>query len=340
VNDRSAQFVAAALAFLLIALVGATIFILLSKPGGPNPTPTATAPTFGPTLAPTSSFSPAPTLTFSTPTPSAAPTATLLPTPTLLPTETPTGTPSPTPTISPTPSPTPTASPTPSPSPTPPPAGDNQHHVTLVDIGLDQQADPSGVQRKVTFGVDGPSVITATVKFVNAGKVRLCLVRDEPIVKKCIVVHGGTLSMPVYDSGPSQWSATLFGVSGVAGQYASLDLDFNAVTPSLSLDSFRFNGTDDPHYNGFQVVFQTTADGNFHLHDVDFAGAQNSYQWHLRVALDDVAVCDPSGGPSSSVDQSCPVAGGTVYSATFEEPEPVAGGGALPALVDATFSWP
>lgn len=325
-NNRSAQLLAATLAFLLIVLVGATIFILLSRPApGPTATPSG-GPSSTPTGGPSSSGTPRPSFSFPLESPTGLP---------------PTDTPSPTlePTITPTPSPSPTPSPTPSPSPTLPPPGDNVRQLTVVDVGLDQRSDPAGVQRSIQFGVDGPSVITAQLSGVNAGKVRMCLVRNEPAQKECIVAHAGTLTIPVYDAGSSRWNLTLLGVSGVPGQYATASVDFNAISPDVRLDSFRFNGTDDPRYNGFQLVLRTGGPGSLNFHAA-FDGALDSYEWHLNVAVDDVAVYDESGGPSTFVDRGVEVDAGTAYSVTFEEPEAVAGGGALPAFVDARLIWP
>src|SRR5688572_756750 len=150
-SNRSAQILAATLAFLLIVLVGATIFILLSRPAEPGPTPTATpsgAASFTPTVGPSSSASVLPT-------PSASVTAT----PVVLPTDTPG--PTVEPTITPTPSPSPTPSPAPTPSPTLPPPTSPDREVTIVDFGLDRRTDADAVQRTVSFTVDGPSLISA-----------------------------------------------------------------------------------------------------------------------------------------------------------------------------------
>jgi hypothetical protein len=332
-NSRSAQLLAATLTFLLIVLVGATIFILLSRPPAPGPSasPTGLFPT--PTLSPTAG----PSSTLATPTPTATPS--LGPTPTLLPTPAPTDTPTVEPTITPTPSPSPTASPTPTPSPTLPPSTSPQRELTIVDFGLDNRADVTAVQRTVTFGVDGPSLISAQLKGVSSGKARMCLLRNEQDPQReCITVHGGTLTRAVFDSGHTEWNVTVIGASDLV-QYASLTLEFNALSPDITLDSFRFNGTNDPHNNGFEVVLGAGADGDLRVR-AGFDGASSSYQWHLVVAVDDTPVLDQSGGPSSSVDVSTALSNGTVYGVTFSEPEAVAGGGALPALVVARLTWP
>jgi hypothetical protein len=337
VNSRAAQVLAATLAFLLIVLVGATIFILLSRPPAPGPTvsPTGLLPT--PTLLPT----PGPSATLTTPTPTPTAPASLAPTPTLLPTAAPTDTPTVAPTITPTPSPSPTPSPAPTPSPSLPPATSPQREVTIVDLGLDRRVDPAGVQRTVSFAVDGPSLISAQLKGVSAGKVRMCLLREaQDPQRECITVHAGTLSRAVFDADRTTWNVTLIGTSQDFAN-ASLTLEFNALNPELHFRNFRFNGTDDPHYNGFQVVLRTETDGNFHLRAEFDDGHDNPYPWHLNLAVDDTTFFEQSGGPSPSADITTTLTGNTAYSVTFSEPEAVAGGGAFPVLInDAQLTWP
>jgi len=333
VNPRAAQILAATLAFLLIVLVGATIFILLSRP--PAPGPTASPTDLFPTLSPQPSAGPSSTL--ATPTP--APSASLGPTPTLLPTTAPTDTPTVEPTITPTPSPSPTPSPTPTPTATLPPPTSPQRELTIIDFGLDRAADLTGVQRRASFVVDGPSLISARLSGVSAGKVRMCLLREaQDPQRECMTVHAGTLSRAVFDAGQTEWAVTLIG-AGQSFPYATVTLEFNSLSPDIRLASFRFNGTNDPRYNGFQVVLGAGADADFRIR-AQFDGAASSYQWHLNLAVDDTTVFDQGGGPSTSVDVSTALSNATVYGVTFSEPEAVAGGGALPALVDARLTWP
>ena len=327
-SNRSAQVLAATLAFLLIVLVGATIFILLSRPAESGPTPTATpsgAASFTPTVGPSSSASVLPT-------PSASVTAT----PIVLPTDTPG--PTVEPTITPTPSPSPTPSPAPTPSPTLPPPTSPDREVTIVDFGLDRRTDADAVQRTVSFAVDGPSLISAELKDVSAGRVRMCLLREDTNAEReCITARGGTLSRAVFDAGQTEWNVTLIGASENFA-FATLTLRFNSLSPRLVMDSFRFNGTNNPEYNGVQVVLLARSDGNVRLHG-DIDGPEGQFPWSFTVAVDDVVVSDQSGGPSASFDVSAPVSGGTVYTVSFFEPEASTSGG--PALLTrATLTWP
>jgi hypothetical protein len=211
--------------------------------------------------------------------------------------------------------------------------------VTVVDVGFDQRSAFASDVRSLQFKVDGPSLIQVTLSGVNSGKVRVCISREaaDP-ERECRDLHGGTLSRAVFDAGESTWNVTLIGLADVPGQFGTVSLRFNALSAELHLRSFRFNGTDDPHNNGFLVLFgdQGTADGTFDFH-ASIEGFNSAYPWHYTLALEDLPVADQSGGPSASVDFSAAISGGTSYNMRFEEPEASA---ATPVFVDARLTWP
>jgi hypothetical protein len=188
----------------------------------------------------------------------------------------------------------------------------------------------------VTFFVDGPSLISARLSGVNDGKVRMCLLRNEQDPQReCITAHGGTLSRAVFDVGRTAWNVTLIGAAETLGQYGTLDLTFNALNPELRLDSFRFNGTGDPRNNGFEIVLgPNLLAGDFHLH-AEFSDG-SPHPWHLRVAPDDAAGFDQTGGPSTFVDVTTALESGTVYSVLFENPE----ASASVLLDNVSLTWP
>ena len=322
-NSRVAQVLAATLAFLLIVLIGATIFVLLSRP------PTA-SPTAGPSTTPGPSASGSPAVS-----PSAS--ASLGPTPTLIPT----ASPSPSPTLLPTESPSP--SPSPSPAPSLPPPTSPQRELKLIDVGLDRRSDEAGVQRFVTFVVDGPSLISADLSNVSAGQVRLCLSRQatDP-ERECRTTRNGGLERAVFDAGQSQWIVSMIGTSDLASPFVTLTVRFNALSPNVQLNSFRFNGTTDPHYNGFNVGLSAAVNGNLRIQASFDDGNDNPYQYHLSITptAGGPPLVDQNGGPQGSVDLSFAVSGGQGYLVELDEPEDLAGGGQFAVFVDATLSWP
>jgi hypothetical protein len=210
--------------------------------------------------------------------------------------------------------------------------------VTIVGFGLDRRTDADGVQRRVSFAVDGPSLISAQLKGVSAGQVRMCLGREaQDPQRECITAHAGVLSRAVFDAGRTEWNVTLIGASQTFA-VATLTVRFNAASPMLVMDSFRFNGTNNPHYNGLQVVLLAESDGNVRLHGA-IDGPEGDFPWEFTVAVDDVVVSDQPGGPSASFDVSAPVNGDVVYTVRFFEPEDSTSGG--PALLTgATLTWP
>ena len=223
--------------------------------------------------------------------------------------------------------------------PTLPPPTSAQREVTVVGVGFDQRGAVGWDVRVLQFRVDGPSLIQATLSNVNSGKVRMCISREaaEP-ERECRDAKGGTLSRAVFDAGETTWNVTLVGLATVPGQFGNVRLDFNAQSVDLDLRNFRFNGTDDPHNNGFLVLFgdNETEDGTFSFHAA-MDGFSSTYPWHYDLAMDDLPVAEQSGGPSSSVDFSAAIFGDTKYNLLFEETEASA---ATPAFVDVTLTWP
>ena len=124
------------------------------------------------------------------------------------------------------------------------------------------------------------------------------------------------------------------------GQFASVTLEFNAVSADVSLDSFRFNGTNDPHNNGIEVVFGTAGDGNLGIQGQIDDGHDTPYPWHFNLAVDDVTTSDQTGGPSTAFNVTAPVTGGTVYRVIFEEPEAATAGPNPVLLSDVHLTWP
>lgn len=210
-------------------------------------------------------------------------------------------------------------------------------------MGLDRRSDPTAVQRSIAFIVDGPSLINAQLSGVSAGRVRMCLGRNasDP-QRECQSMRNGNLSRAVFDGGESDWIVTLIGISDVVSPFVTLTLSFNATVANVHLDSFRFNGTTDPHYNGFIARFSAVDSGNFNMQASFDDGHDNPYQYHaVLIRLSDSAVLvDQTGGPQGSVNVSSPVTSAEAYRLELSEPEELAGGGAFAVFVDATLTWP
>ena len=348
-NTRSAQVLAATLAFLLIVLVGALIFILLSRPApSPRPSP-STSPTtvaivtgsplstLSPSLFPSTSAGASPTEipTISLepfPTPSPTPTAEI--TPEITPEVTPAITPSPTPTIAITPSPTPTITLQPTPTAPPIPTSPGRR-IRLQGMGLDARNE-IGIERYLIFGVDGPSLIRAQISSAT-GRVRMCLWQGNEVEDRvCRSMGNGVLEQPVFDAGSTSWTLTLISANGTTTPTLDLALDFNAISPSVDLENFRFQGTPVPFYNGMDVVIDALADGSLDIMGVFDPGQTHSYR--VEIYLTGGENIYDAGGEAHSFTVNQAVTAATSYNVIVtnpnEEAEPTA------VFIRVTFNWP
>lgn len=244
----------------------------------------------------------------------------------------------PEPTASPVPTPTSTPSPKPTPTPTPieivPTAP--QRSIKLNNVGVDDRM-AAGVPRFVNFNTDGPSIVTAAVSNAT-GQVRLCLwqepQRDEAV---CRSTRNGSVQSFTVDPGLATWTASVF-ANGSTPTIA-LEVDFNANAPSVTLDSFRWSGTDSGTFNGFDAVVNSLAAGDMAVQGSFDDGADGSYDYHLVIQpLSGDPLLDQLGGPSQSFDSSQAVDQGD-YRVTLSDPDPVANP-TTAVIVTTTISWP
>jgi hypothetical protein len=223
-----------------------------------------------------------------------------------------------------------------------PPPTSPQRQFKLLDVGLDRRSDATAVQRTVAFVVDGPSLVTAELSNVSGGRVRMCLGRNaiDP-QNDCQTMRNGSISRAVFDAGESDWRVTLIGVSD-GSPFVTLTLSFNADFANVHLDSFRFNGTTDAHYNGFIARLDAVNSDNMNLQASFDDGHDNPYQYHAVITRtsNDEVLLDQTGGPQGSVSISQPLTAGEGYRVELSEPEEFAGGGQFAVFVDATLTWP
>jgi hypothetical protein len=351
VNPQTARYVAAGLGVALIVLVGGVIFVLLTRPSpGPSasalPTTLALAspsasPTFTlfPTLSPELTPSPIASPTLEPPitpaiTPAVTPVVTPVITPEITPVITPEVTPVVTPTVPATATPTPIITPAPTPT-TPPVPTSPDRELRLSNVGLDARADV-GIERKIVFGVDGPSLIRAELSNASA-RARVCLWQGNQVqARQCDDIRNGVLERATFDTGSSNWTLTLISTSTTAGAVVDLALDFNATAPTADLRDFRFQGTPTPAYNGYTAAVEANGTGDLTVTgDFDF-GEQHS--WHVVVQVaGQGTVKDESGGPSNSFSVTAEdVTSDVLVSVT----NPNTSAEALPVFLRSTLSWP
>ena len=305
-SPRTAQYLAASLAALLIILVGGVIFVVLNRPAqGPTPSPTPTSvaalsPGVSPTFSPIPTLSPAPSPTLL---PTTSPELTPSPIPIDTPLTTPEVTPFVTPEISPTLEPTlapPTATPliTPVPTPTAPPdptSPDRELRVT--GFGLDSKS-VTGIERYVLFGVDGPSLVRVELGD-STGRTRVCLWQGDLVEQRvCRTIRNGVLEQAVYDAGSTDWTISLISADTSTSPVVDLTIDFNANAPSVAFENVRFQGIPVANYNGITAAFDALP-GSIAVSGHFDPGQLHS--WH--VAIDEAgagSALNESGGPANS----------------------------------------
>lgn len=321
-SDRSAQALAGVLGVLLVVLVGASIFLLLTQH--------APRSTLAPVTAPPSPSLIVPSLVASGATPSLPPTSQVSATPPATsPSVTAAGetpTPTPTPTVTPSPTPTPTLSPT---AP--------QRELRVTDLGLDNHdAQIGSVARYISFSVDGQSLISARVTSISAGPVHMCLWQGDDATNKLCAANERKprVKQAVFDSGTTTWHLLLSGANNNISPYVTLVLDFNANAPSVRFDNLRFQGTPLPNYNGLTATVATQGSGAIAISGTfDPVAPQGGY----RVVIDPSGF-DQTGGPTTSFNVSQPVDGGTAYQVVIENPNTQVE--QSPVFLSATISWP
>jgi len=207
-----------------------------------------------------------------------------------------------------------------------------------VGVGLDDKSLEGSVPRVVTFEVDGQSLINAHVSGVR-GQVQLCLWREAVSDERtCHTAHSVTLEHAVLDSDTSIWHASIIGAAG-STPATSLTIMFNSLAPNVQLDNFRYLGTANPLYNGFEAIVSTSAAGDLSV-QASFDGPESAYDYRLAIKPEGGdPVLDQTGGPSESVDQTQTVDGGVVYHVILGDPDENASA-AGPVFVAANLMWP
>lgn len=191
--------------------------------------------------------------------------------------------------------------------------------------------------RFVSFNTDGPSLVSATITNASA-QVRVCMWMEpnrENAV--CRTTRNGSIDQVTTQSDSATWTVAL--IANGSAPTATLGVQFNALEPSVTLDSFRFNGTSAPDYNGFDLRTDALMTGDVSVQASFDDGSNGAYAWHLVIAhAGGDAVLDKTGDPSQTVDETQSVDQGS-YRISLSDPDEVANPAAA-VIVTATISWP
>jgi hypothetical protein len=366
VSTRSAQLVAAGLSFLLVMLVGAVVFVILTRPT-PGPRATAT-----PTAVSAATLTPAPVVTGTpivaltetpelilTPLPTATPLITATPeitpevtftpeitpevtftpevtsTPevTFTPEITPEITPEPTPTIEITPEPTPTIEITPEPTPTLEPSS-TERQFRLNGLGLDNNRSDVAIERFVLFHQDGPGMIRVTLSAAT-DRTRLCLWEGNLVAQKeCRTIKNGLFEHYVADPARTFWTLTLIGAN--ASTVLDVAIDYYADEPVVTVENLRYQGVPQPNYNGVSVEMDVGA-GQVQIDGTFDAGQSHAHRVVIEQASEGT-IYDETGPAEHHFAVTLTADAPAGLRITISNPSETAE--AAPIFLEARFAWP
>ena len=274
-SNRDWQRVSQVLAVLLVVLVALAALVVVMRPSSgtsnatPPPTQTAVVSPGGsatPSRSPGASASPGASPSASAP-------------------------PSPSPSLEASPSPSPELSPSPSPSAslTPVPTAPGVA-IRFLGLGFDSTTASNPTARTITFKTDGPGEVAAHMTRTSQGNVRLCLARRNR-VPICAESNKIDLTDTTDAPGRSTWTVTGIGTDA-SSPSADLRIVFRSLTPSVTLDGFRFQGVQNQGYNGVEADLDVTS-GTVHA-DGQWDGSP--VPWHAL--LTDPATSETLGEAS------------------------------------------
>jgi hypothetical protein len=102
----------------------------------------------------------------------------------------------------------------------------------------------------------------------------------------------------------------------------------------MTLDNFRYVGTQELAYNGFSAEMPANADGNLRV-QANFDDGQ-SHAYRLVIERVGGPILVDESGVDQSVDTEVAVTGGSTNGVSFRSTEEVSGAG----FVHAVISWP
>lgn len=275
-TNRGWQRISQVLGVLLVVLVAAAAVVVLTRPSPAGRTAS-------PTRLAAISANPSAGASAS-PKPSASARASASASPAISPSASPKPSPSPSPqiTASPSASATPSVSATPSASATIAPTAPIVA-IRFKGLGYDGQSAATQTPRTITFRSEGPGQVGAHLGRTSGGDVRLCLGRKGS-TQTCIEANKADLTDASAVPGKVIWVVTAIGI-GPASPIADLRIVFRSTKPGVTLDGFRFQGTQNPGYNGVEADF-----------DVGTGSVHATGQWGGAVRSWRATLTDPQAG--------------------------------------------
>ena len=170
----------------------------------------------------------------------------------------------------------------------------------------------------------------------SAGTVKLCLFRAgrEPRANECTTSGSATLTASTASGGSTAWKVTAIGADQDVSPSADLRLDFRALSPTVILDGFRFQGTISPGYNGVVAQFKAKPAGQV---AVNGSWAGKSRPWRAQlISVDSGESVASERGLGNDLALTTSVQPG-VYRLTLENTQEIAD---QEVFLHAVISWP
>jgi hypothetical protein len=203
-------------------------------------------------------------------------------------------------------------------------------------MGLDPANNLASIARFVRFTVDGPSQISGEVSNATGG-VRVCRWRGNQVEnQQCqnFTNGNGTLSATTNSAGSSTWTYTLIGLGG-ASPTVDFTVGFNATSPAVDLENFRFQPQLGAPYNGVTAVVDPSDSGQL---QIDGTIDPEPTQYRVVISTEGAgAVEEEEGGPSESFSVSHDVTTDNLYMVQASNPSDGEESG--PRFLAATISW-
>ena len=179
--------------------------------------------------------------------------------------------------------------------------------LTVLKLKLDPTGPADALPKILSFSTDGAGKVAvklATSAGSTPAKTHMCLKVGAKVVG-CNDITSGTFTGTTKQA-HANWQVTVQGTA-TATPTVDVTLTFQTIVPSVKIEHARFDGTDFPDTNGLQVRFTAREPGDAHL-VADWGGHPFQYEIDLFDETSGTGnVSLANQGPSTNVDQTMPV---------------------------------
>ena len=183
--------------------------------------------------------------------------------------------------------------------------------VTVMTLQLDATTDTAGMDRVISFTSDGPGTMSVKLTTATTGTTHTCFFAGTKPLGSCKDWKSGTFNGKTTQA-HTTWKVTVRG-KGSATPVVNVMTTFQAVAPKVKIANARFDGSDAERTNGIKVQFVARADADARLvaewggHPFIYSISMSDE----TTGTDGPAFNEQ--GPATGVDQAIPVTGGDTW---------------------------